>query len=95
MIEVNKYFDGKVISLGGKLDGRDFTVGVMESGEYKFTTEKEEDLEVTLGGMIVIVDGSSTILAERESIIIPAGKEIVIKVIRIVAYICFYRDSGE
>ncbi|MCX5914370.1 MAG: pyrimidine/purine nucleoside phosphorylase, partial [Deltaproteobacteria bacterium] len=49
MIKINEYLGGKVKSLGAEYKGEYFTAGVMLPGEYKFTTEKEEHIVVTLG----------------------------------------------
>ena len=49
MIKVNEYLEGKVKSLGAEYKGEYFTAGVMLPGEYKFSTEKEEHIVVTLG----------------------------------------------
>ncbi len=42
MLETNEYFDGKVKSIGLQTQQGAATVGVMEKGEYEFSTSKEE-----------------------------------------------------
>lgn len=91
MIKVSEYFDGKVKSLGQVLKGQKFTVGVMEAGEYTFSTGAPEIMEVVLGAMEAqLPDGSHAVYAKGETFSIPGNSSFVVKVTDPVSYICFY-----
>ena len=49
MLKHNSYFDGKVQSLGYERHGRRQTVGVIEPGEFQFTTDGAERMTVING----------------------------------------------
>jgi uncharacterized protein YaiE (UPF0345 family) len=49
MLKHNSYFDGKVQSLGYERNGRKQTVGVIEVGEFQFTTDGAERMTVVNG----------------------------------------------
>ena len=55
----NIYFDGKVTSRIIKLnDGSTKTLGIMMPGEFEFSTEKHELMEILAGEMNVLLPGS-------------------------------------
>lgn len=53
MIKSNKYFKGKVQSLGFKSEGEKYTVGVMDPREYTFSTSAWEEMTVVSGQLEV------------------------------------------
>lgn len=60
MLSVNEYFAGKVKSIGfenGSL-GRS-SVGVMEAGEYNFSTAQPEEMTVIAGSLNVMLPGAT------------------------------------
>jgi uncharacterized protein YaiE (UPF0345 family) len=92
MIKSNEYLGGKVKSLGAEYKGEYFTAGVMLPGEYKFTTEKEEHIVVTLGELQLQVPGGPwKKYARGETAIVPAKVEFQLRVQETVAYVCFYK----
>ena len=92
MIKVNEYLGGKVKSLGAEYKGEYFTAGVMLPGEYKFTTEKEEHIVVTLGELQLQVPGGPWKKYSRgETGIVPAKVEFQLRIQETVAYVCFYK----
>jgi len=92
MIKVNEYLGGKVKSLGAEYKGEYFTAGVMLPGEYKFTTEKEEHIVVTLGELQLQVPGGPWKKYSRgETAIVPAKVEFQLRIQETVAYVCFYK----
>ncbi len=93
MIKVNEYYDGKVKSLGNSLNGVPFTVGIIEPGEYSFSTEKEEHMKVVHGAMEVKLpdEDNFKIYGEGEKFIVPSGKTFTVKVSQPVSYVCEYR----
>ncbi len=93
MIKVNEYYDGKVKSLGNILDGVPFTVGIIEPGEYTFSTEKEEHMNITYGEMDVKLPGEENFKKFKagEKFIVPPGKSFTVKIEKPVSYVCEYR----
>ena len=51
MISVNEYFGGNVKSLGYATENGKSTVGVMNEGEYEFSTGSAETMTVIQGKM--------------------------------------------
>lgn len=58
MIKHNTYFDGGVQSLGFERNGRQQTLGVVDPGQYRFTTDGPERMSVVCGELVVRVDGA-------------------------------------
>ena len=59
MLNVNEYFAGKVKSIGfdsGSI-GRQ-SIGVMDAGEYTFSTDKPEEMTVITGALRVLIPGA-------------------------------------
>ena len=57
--EANIYFDGKVTSRSILFpDGSKKTLGIMLPGEYEFSTEQKEIIEIINGGLEVLLPGS-------------------------------------
>jgi uncharacterized protein YaiE (UPF0345 family) len=57
MISVNEYFGGNVKSLGYATVNVKSTVGVINEGEYEFSTESAETMTVIQGKMEVKIQG--------------------------------------
>lgn len=93
MIKVNEYYDGKVKSLGNSLDGIPFTVGIIEPGEYTFSTESEEHMKIVHGSMDVRLAGESNFKTykEGEKFIVPPGESFTVRVEKPVSYVCEYK----
>jgi hypothetical protein len=93
MIKVNEYLGGKVKSLGAEYKGEYFTSGIMLPGEYKFSTEKEEHIVVTLGEMEILVPGGAwKKYSQGETAIVPAKVEFQLRIKETAAYVCFYKS---
>lgn len=60
MLKVNDYFSGKVKSIGfdAASTGR-ASVGVMEAGEYTFTTGQPEEMTVISGALKTLLPGAN------------------------------------
>lgn len=60
MLKVNDYFAGKVKSIGfdAASTGR-ASVGVMEAGEYTFTTGQPEEMTVVSGALKTLLPGAN------------------------------------
>ena len=57
MLTRNTYFEGKVESVGFERHGRKQTVGVLDVGEYRFTTDGPERMWVVSGEIAFRVQG--------------------------------------
>ncbi len=53
MFTINEYFDGKVKSIAFQNKQGNFTVGVMDIGEYEFGTNTIERMTVISGELII------------------------------------------
>ena len=61
MLKVNEYFAGKVKSIGFDSSSIGLTsVGVMEEGEYTFSTAQPEEMTVITGALKVLLPGRRT-----------------------------------
>ena len=90
MIPVNEYFEGKVKSLSMNSAGGKETVGVMQPGEYEFSTGLQEIMTVVSGAMTVQFSGSGEwLLFEKgDSYIVPANSKFKLKIYQDAAYLC-------
>jgi uncharacterized protein YaiE (UPF0345 family) len=92
MIKLNEYFGGNVKSLGFELDGAAYTVGVILAGDYTFSTEKEEHIQVVAGEIEVKPpEGSWKKIKKAEKVVIPAKSKFDLKLTHPAAYICAYK----
>ena len=93
MIKVNEYYDGKVKSLGESLNNIPFTVGIIEPGEYTFSTEKEEHMSVVNGSMLVKLPETNDFKEYKagEKFIVASGKSFTAKIEKPVSYLCVYK----
>ncbi|CAN94993.1 MULTISPECIES: pyrimidine/purine nucleoside phosphorylase [Sorangium] len=59
MLKHNSYFNGNVQSVGFERHGRRQTVGVIDTGEFHFSTDAPERMTVVAGELAIRVDGST------------------------------------
>jgi len=93
MFNANQYFEGKVMSIGYQTNGGPATIGVMDVGEYEFSTSKQEHMTVITGELVVRLPGQTsfrTILA-NETFIVEANQTFQVKVLLQTAYLCLYK----
>jgi uncharacterized protein YaiE (UPF0345 family) len=92
MVQVNEYFDGKVKSLTVTIPGGKKTVGVMEPGDYEFSTGTKEVMRVIAGSLTVKLPGKSEWLnfPAGSKFEVPAGSKFQLKVSEDTAYLCEY-----
>ena len=93
MLSVNEYFAGKVKSIGfenGSI-GRS-SVGVMEAGEYNFSTGQPEEMTVIAGSLNVLLPGSTEWVAfgVGDSFPVPGKSQFTVQVCESSAYLCRY-----
>ena len=89
----NIYFDGKVTSRVIKFnDGSIKTLGIMMPGEFEFSTEKHELMEILAGELSVLLPGSDhwQTFQGGESFEVPAQSIFKLEVKSVVDYCCSY-----
>ena len=92
MLKINEYFDGKVKSIGFEDNQGPVTSGVMETGEYTFSTSAKELMIVVTGALTIKrpEDADWMTFPAGESFHVPAGVSFEVKVEQPTAYICRY-----
>jgi uncharacterized protein YaiE (UPF0345 family) len=93
MLKVNKYFDGRVISIVVENQEGLATVGVMEAGEFEFGTSTVEIMTITGGTLDVMLPSETQWTTYHKGGIFEVGKDVRFKVKAIapVAYHCQYK----
>ena len=92
MLETNEYFDGKVKSIGFQTSTLPATVGVMDIGEYEFSTSQKETMTVVSGTLTVMLPNSSEwkTFDQGDSFIVAANEKFQLQVKVATAYLCTY-----
>ncbi|AJJ62379.1 pyrimidine/purine nucleoside phosphorylase [Yersinia aldovae] len=93
MLKFNEYFTGKVKSIGFNSDSiGPVSVGVMEKGEYNFSTAKPEEMTVITGSLKALIPGSPDwqIFTPGEKFYVPANSEFTLQVAEASSYLCKY-----
>jgi uncharacterized protein YaiE (UPF0345 family) len=86
------YFEGKVQSLEIHAPSGRATVGVMEPGQYTFSTSAEEHIVIVEGAMRVKLPGGNWQSIEKgRELVVPKDSSFDIDAKADVAYICYYR----
>jgi len=93
MLKANEYFEGKVRSIGfeNSLAG-EASVGVMESGEYTFSTAKAEEMTVISGALKVLLPGETQWrwFEAGSTFNVPEHSEFHLQIAEPSAYLCRY-----
>ena len=91
-MDVNEYFDGKVKSIAFQTATLPATVGVMDIGEYEFSTSKKEVMTVVSGHLDVKLPGEAEFKAfpAGTDFTVAADKTFHLKVSVQTAYLCTY-----
>jgi uncharacterized protein YaiE (UPF0345 family) len=92
MIKVNEYFGGGVKSLGYASSEGNSTVGVMDEGEYEFSTGTAEVMVVIQGQLTVLLAGESDwkVYKNGELFHVPANSSFKVKSKGQTSYLCKY-----
>jgi len=92
MLNCNEYFDGKVKSIGFEDGSGPATIGVMEPGEYTFSTASKELMQVVSGALTVRLPGSEDwqTFAAGSSFDVPGDASFDLKVAEPTSYLCRY-----
>ena len=92
MLQVNEYFAGKVKSIGFQTRTLPATVGVMEAGDYDFSTSQHEAMTIISGAMRIQLPGSDEWQTYNtgEMFEVAAQQTFKVKVAVATAYFCTY-----
>jgi purine/pyrimidine-nucleoside phosphorylase len=92
MIKQNEYFDGNVRSLGYSSATGNSTVGVMEPGEYTFTTGGPEVMTIIEGSMDVKIAGEDDweTYEDGQSYEVPGDSSFEVRISVQTSYLCQY-----
>jgi len=93
VIQVNEYFNGKVKSfVVNSTGGGKKTVGVIQPGEYEFSTTTKERMSVVEGAMSVFLPEYNEWedFGKGSSFDVPANATFKVKVGEDTAYLCEY-----
>lgn len=92
MLKVNQYFQGKVKSIAFEGEAQPCTVGVIQPGEYEFSTTEKETMTVVSGMMNVTLPDSEFPKSFHAGSVftIEAGKTFTVSVDADAAYLCSY-----
>ena len=92
MLNVNEYFDGKVKSIGFENSTGRATAGVMEPGEYTFSTRAKEKMSVISGVLAVRLPGHDDwqTFEAGSSFDVAGDSSFDLKVAEPTAYLCRY-----
>jgi len=93
--KANIYFDGNVASHTVLFaDGSKKTLGVMQPGEYEFSTGKAEIMEILSGELDLLLPGSADwkVVKGGESFDVPADSSFTMKVKVVSDYCCSFID---
>jgi len=95
MLKTNQYFDGNVASIALQTSSLPATVGVMNIGEYTFSTDQHEVMTVISGQLTVKLQGSDSWNNYKKGALfeVPAGTSFDLKVSEQTAYFCTYEDK--
>lgn len=93
MLQSNEYFSGKVKSIGftSSSTGK-ASVGVMEEGEYTFSTAQPEEMTVVSGALNVLLPGETgwKVYNAGQSFNVPGSSEFHLQVAEPTSYLCRY-----
>ncbi len=92
MLKVNEYFDGKVKSIALQTPTLPATVGVMEMGEYQFSTANKETMTVISGELAIRFPDSDAWqhFVDGQTFDVPENSQFAVKVVLETAYLCKY-----
>lgn len=90
MIKVNEYFDGGVKSLAYASSEGNSTVGVMDEGEYEFSTGSAEIMVVIQGQLTVLLAGEQdwNVYKDGQLFHVPANSSFKVKSQGQTSYLC-------
>ena len=92
MLSVNEYFEGNVKSIGFEDAAGRASVGVMEAGEYTFSTGAKERMTVVSGALTVRRPGREDweTFEAGASFDVPGNSSFDLQIATPTAYLCRY-----
>lgn len=92
MIKNNEYFGGNVKSLGFENEEGSATVGVMDPGEYEFSTGLKEIMTIVSGSMKVQLPNATNwkTFQKGQSFEVPKNSKFQLQIDEPVAYFCSF-----
>ena len=93
MISANEYFNGTVKSLGYTTANGNSTIGVMEEGDYEFSTSSHETMTIIEGELIVQLPDNPEwkLYNAGESFEVETNKRFKVKSVGQTSYLCIYK----
>ncbi|MGO4889570.1 pyrimidine/purine nucleoside phosphorylase [Anaerobacillus sp. MEB173] len=90
--KANTYFDGKVTSRTVIFeDGTKKTLGIMLPGEYEFSTDLKEEMEILAGNLEYKLQDEDWHIIEGSGVFyVPANQTFQLKIQSVVDYCCSY-----
>ncbi|MCP3428693.1 pyrimidine/purine nucleoside phosphorylase [Opacimonas viscosa] len=91
-MNINKYFDENVVSIGFDTEAGHVSSGVMSVGEYTFGTSQKERMVVVHGELVVQLPNTQEWLSfpAGTEFNVDANVEFNVKVATPTAYLCYY-----
>jgi uncharacterized protein YaiE (UPF0345 family) len=91
-MQVNRYFDDQVLSLGFDNSNGKSSVGVMAPGSYEFSTSQDERMVVISGALVVQrqSDPEPVLYSDGEEFNVPKDQSFSVEVTEPTAYLCEY-----
>jgi uncharacterized protein YaiE (UPF0345 family) len=92
MLKVNAYFDDQVLSIAYQGESLATTVGVMEAGDYTFSTSQYERMTIIDGELWAKLPGQDEFkpYTHGDQFEVVANASFDVKVMRATAYLCTY-----
>ena len=93
MIQVNEYFEGRVMSLVVNSAEGKKTVGVIEPGDYEFETKTKETMTIVSGALAVYLPDYNEWedFEAGSSFDVPSNSKFKVKAKEDAAYLCEYK----
>ncbi|OMP66996.1 pyrimidine/purine nucleoside phosphorylase [Domibacillus epiphyticus] len=93
--KANIYFNGKVTSRTVLFpDGTKKTLGIMLPGEYEFSTDLKEEMEIISGKLEYKLSGHDWVTIDGSGIFyVPANESFQLKVHTVADYCCSYLNE--
>jgi uncharacterized protein YaiE (UPF0345 family) len=91
-MQVNRYYDDHILSLGFENSNGESSVGVMKPRSYDFSTSKNERMVVISSALVVQThtDLEPLLYSDGEEFHVPADQTFAVEVTEPTAYLCEY-----
>lgn len=91
-MQVNRYFEDHVVSVGFENNDGTQSVGVMQPGTYTFATSQHETMTVITGSLTIKRDSDAefVVFSAGSQFEVPTHQEFEVQVQTPTAYLCHY-----